>query len=65
MRTELSIHHEAHEGQERWMAGLEKRGKFNQVFSSFVIFVTFVVIAAGQSINSVRHCASLPETVFE
>ena len=46
MRTELSIHHEAHEGQERWMAGLEKRGKFNQVFSSFVIFVTFVVIYA-------------------
>jgi len=43
----FSIHHEAHEGHEEWAAGLEKRPKFNRLFSSFVLFVTVVVIDAG------------------
>jgi len=43
----FSIHHEAHEGHEEWAAGLEKRPKFNRLFSSFVLFVTVVVRDAG------------------
>jgi len=37
----------AHEGHEERTAGLEKRSKFNRLYSSFVLFVTFVVIYTG------------------
>jgi len=39
----FSIHHEAHEGHEERTSGLEKRPDFNMSFSSFVLFVSFVV----------------------
>jgi len=40
----FSIHHEAHEGHEERITGLEKRPDFNMIFSSFVLFVFFVVV---------------------
>jgi hypothetical protein len=43
----FSIHHEAHEGHEERTAGLEKRPNFNMFFSSFVLFVSFVVVYTG------------------
>ena len=61
----FSIHHEAREGHDEEAAGLERRPKFDRLFSFFVLFVTVVVIDAGQCINSVRPCTSLAETVFE
>jgi len=40
----VSIHHEAH--KER-TTGLEKQPDFNMLFSSFVLFVSFVVVYFG------------------
>jgi hypothetical protein len=37
----------AHEGHEEPTAGLENGRKFNSLFSSFALFVTFVVIYTG------------------
>jgi len=38
----FSIHHEAHKGHEERTTGLEKQPDFNILFSSFVLFVSFV-----------------------
>jgi hypothetical protein len=43
----VSIHHEAHEGHEERTTGLEKQPDFNMLFSSFVLFVSFVVVYFG------------------
>jgi len=43
----FSIHHEAHKGHEERTTGLEKRSYFNRLFSSFVLFVSFVVVYFG------------------
>ncbi len=43
----VSIHHEAHEGHEERTTGLEKQQDFNMQFSSFVLFVSFVVAYFG------------------
>ena len=43
----FSIHHEAHEGREEQTTGLEKRPDFNMLLSSFVLFVSFVVVYFG------------------
>ena len=43
----LSLHHEAHEGHEERTTGLEKRPDFDMFFSSFVLFVSFVVAYSG------------------
>ena len=43
----FSIHHEAHEGHEERAIGLEKQPDFNMLFSSFVLFVSFVVVYFG------------------
>ncbi len=40
----FSIHHEAHEER---TTGLEKQPDFNMLFSSFVLFVSFVVVYFG------------------
>jgi len=42
-----SIHHEAHEGHEVRTTGLGKQPDFNMLFSSFVLFVSFVVVYFG------------------
>ncbi len=54
----FSIHHEAHKGHEGRTTELEKQPDFNMLFSSFVLFVSFVVVYFGRSTNSVRHCTS-------
>jgi hypothetical protein len=41
LNQDFSIHHEAHEEQ---TTGLGKRPDFNMIFSSFVLFVSFVVV---------------------
>ena len=41
------IHHEGHEGHEDRTTGLEKQPDFNMLFSSFVLFVSFVVVYFG------------------
>jgi hypothetical protein len=38
------IHHEAHEGHEERTAGIVKRANFKMFFSSFVLFMSFVVL---------------------
>ena len=43
----FSIHHEAHKGHEVRTTGLEKQPEFNMLFSSFVLFVSFVVVYFG------------------
>ena len=43
----FSIHHEAHEGHEERTTGLEKQPDFIMLFSSFVLFVSFVVVYFG------------------
>jgi len=43
----FSIHHEAHKGHEERTTGLEKQPDFNMLFSSFVLFVSFVVVYFG------------------
>ncbi len=43
----FSIHHEAHKGHEERTTGLEKQPDFNMLFSSFVFFVSFVVVYFG------------------
>ena len=43
----FSIHHEAHEGHEERTTGLEKQSDSNMLFSSFVLFVSFVVVCFG------------------
>jgi hypothetical protein len=43
----FSIHHEAHEGHEVRTTRLEKRPDFKMFFSSFVLFVSFVVVIKG------------------
>jgi len=43
----FSIHHEAHKGHEERTTGLEKQPNFNMLFSSFVLFVSFVVVYFG------------------
>jgi len=43
----FSIHHEAHEGHEERTTGLAKQPDFNMLFSSFVLFVSFVVVYFG------------------
>jgi len=40
----FSIHHEGHEER---TTGLEKQPDFNMLFSSFVLFVSFVVVYFG------------------
>ena len=40
------VHHEAHEGHEEQTTGLKKGPDFNMMFSSFVLFVSFVVISS-------------------
>ncbi len=40
----FSIHHEAHKGHEERTTGLAKQPDFNMLFSSFVLFVAFVVV---------------------
>ena len=42
----FSIHHEGHEER---TTGLEKRPDFNMFFSSFVLFVSFVVVYSVSS----------------
>ena len=49
----FSIHHEALKRHEKRTTGLEKQPDFNMVFSSFVLFVSFVVVYFG-----LRHCTS-------
>jgi hypothetical protein len=44
LNQSFPIHHEAHEGHEERTTGLEKRPDFNMIFSSFVLFVSFVVV---------------------
>ena len=45
LNQSFSIHHEgAHEGHEERTTGLEKRPDFNMILSSFVLFVSFVVV---------------------
>jgi len=39
------IFEEAHEGNEEQRTGLKKRPDANMIFSSFVLFVSFVVIS--------------------
>jgi hypothetical protein len=43
----FSIHHEAHKGYEERTTGLEKQPDLNMLFSSFVLFVSFVVVYFG------------------
>jgi len=43
----VSIHHEAHKGHEERTTGLEEQPDFNMLFSSFVFFVSFVVVYFG------------------
>jgi len=43
----FSIHHEAHKGHEEQTTGLEKQPDFSMLFSSFVLFVSFVVVYFG------------------
>jgi len=43
----FAIHHEAHEGHEERTTRLEKQPDFNMLFSSFVLFVSFVVMYFG------------------
>ena len=43
----FSIHHEAPKGHEERITGLEKQPDFNMLFSSFVLFVSFVVVYFG------------------
>jgi len=43
----FSIHHEAHKGHEGRTTELEKQPDFNMLFSSFVLFVSFVVVYFG------------------
>ncbi len=43
----FSIHHEGHKGHEGRTTGLEKQPDFNMQFSSFVLFVSFVVVYFG------------------
>ncbi len=43
----LSFHHETHEGHEERTTGLEKRPAFTPFFSSFVLFLSFVVAYSG------------------
>jgi predicted TIM-barrel fold metal-dependent hydrolase len=43
----FSIHHEVHEGHEERTTGLEKQPDFSMLFSSFVLFVSFVVVYFG------------------
>ncbi len=43
----FSIHHEAHKGHEVRTTVLEERPDFNMLFSSFVLFVSFVVVYFG------------------
>ncbi len=43
----FSIHHEVHKGHEDRTTGLEKQPDFNIRFSSFVLFVSFVVVYFG------------------
>ena len=43
----FSIHHEAHKGHEERTTGLEKQPDLNMLFSSFVLFVSFVVVYFG------------------
>jgi len=43
----FSIHHEAHKGHEERTTGLEKQPDFKMLFSSFVLFVSFVVVYFG------------------
>ena len=45
------IHHEAHEGHEERTTGLKKRPDFIMIFSSFVLFVSFVVVIPFQKPN--------------
>ena len=44
---DLTLHHEAHEGHEERKTELEKRPDFDMFFSSFVLFVSFVVAYSG------------------
>jgi len=44
---DFSIHHEAHKGHDVRTTGLEKQPDFNMLFSSFVLFVSFVVVYFG------------------
>ncbi len=53
----FSIHHEEHEER---TTGLEKRPDFNMFFSSFVLFVSFVVVYFGKCTNSVRPYTRFP-----
>src|ERR1700693_4624762 len=59
----FSVHHEAHEGHKERTSGLENRPDFNIYFSSFVLFVSFVVAYSGSSTNSVTHCTRLQSMV--
>jgi len=43
----FSIHHEVHKGHEERTTGLEKQSDFNMLFSSLVLFVSFVVVYFG------------------
>jgi len=43
----FSIHHEGHKGHEERTTGLEKQPDFSMLFSSFVLFVSFVVVYFG------------------
>jgi len=43
----FTIHHEEHKGHEERTTGLEKQPDFNMLFSSFVLFVSFVVVYFG------------------
>jgi len=43
----FSIHHEAHKGHEERTTGLKKQPDFNMLLSSFVLFVSFVVVYFG------------------
>ncbi len=40
----FSIHHEAHKGHEERTTGLEKQPDINMLLSSFMLFVSFVVV---------------------
>ncbi|MFQ5682925.1 MAG: hypothetical protein ACE5HC_06595 [Candidatus Binatia bacterium] len=43
----FSIHHEAHQGHEERTTGLEEQPDFKRLLSSFVLFVSFVVVYFG------------------